>query len=151
MTFLIDGKIDAIAVKSYTKAITAELAKESKATLAVRLALEIVYKTIQQELDDILAGKDNETKALQQRNEKLMDEALETWESRSSDWIFGLTQKIRQKNRRMGKTKLSDSQKRQVVREYEAAVVTRGMIKGLARKFDVSEDTISREVNRKID
>lgn len=54
-----------------------------------------------------------------------------------------------QASRRAGKTKLSDSQKNQVVREYEAASVTYGMVKSLARKFDVSDDTISRIVNAK--
>ncbi len=54
-----------------------------------------------------------------------------------------------QASRRTGKTKLSDSQKKQVVREYEAAPVTYGMVKSLARKFDVSDDTISRIVNAK--
>lgn len=54
-----------------------------------------------------------------------------------------------QASRRAGKTKLSDSQKKQVVREYEAASVTYGMVKSLARKYDVSDDTISRIVNSK--
>ena len=54
-----------------------------------------------------------------------------------------------QSDRRTGKTKLSELQKRQVVREYEAAPITYGMIKSLARKFDVSDDTISRIVNVK--
>ena len=54
-----------------------------------------------------------------------------------------------QANRRIGKTKLKDIQKRQVIREYEAAPITYGMIKSLARKFDVSDDTISRIVNVK--
>lgn len=51
--------------------------------------------------------------------------------------------------RRTGKTKLSESKKRQIVREYEAAPVTYGMIKSLARKYEVSDDTISRIVNAK--
>ena len=54
-----------------------------------------------------------------------------------------------QATRRTGKTKLSESQKRQVVREYEGAVVKYGTIKSLARKFEVSDDTISRIVNVK--
>lgn len=54
-----------------------------------------------------------------------------------------------QANRRIGKTKLKDIQKRQVVREYEAAVVKYGTIKSLAGKFDVSDDTISRIVKVK--
>lgn len=54
-----------------------------------------------------------------------------------------------QSDRRTGKTKLTESEKKQVVREYEAAPVTYGMVKSLARKFDVSDDTISRIVNVK--
>lgn len=54
-----------------------------------------------------------------------------------------------QATRRTGKTKLSESQKRQVVRQYEGAVVKYGTIKSLARKFGVSADTISRIVNVK--
>ena len=54
-----------------------------------------------------------------------------------------------QASRRAGKTKLTDSQKKQVVREYEVAPITYGMVKSLARKFDVSDDTISRIVNAK--
>lgn len=54
-----------------------------------------------------------------------------------------------QASRRVGKTKLSDSQKKQIVREYEAAPITYGMVKSLARKFDVSDDTISRIVKAK--
>lgn len=52
-----------------------------------------------------------------------------------------------QAGRRAGKTKLTEFQKKQVVREYKAASVTYGMVKSLARKYDVSEDTISRIVN----
>lgn len=51
-----------------------------------------------------------------------------------------------QATRREGKTKLTEAQKYQVRREYKAAVVTYGTIKMLARKFDVSDDTISRIV-----
>lgn len=54
-----------------------------------------------------------------------------------------------QSDRRTGKTKLTESEKKQVVREYEAASVTYGMVKSLARKFDVSDDTISRIVKLK--
>lgn len=56
-------------------------------------------------------------------------------------------QSIDQSKRRKGKTKLTESQKKQVIREYEAAEVTYGMIKSLARKFDVSVRTISALVN----
>jgi len=51
--------------------------------------------------------------------------------------------------RRKGWTVLDDSQKKQVIREYGAAVSPYGMIKNLAGKFDVSTDTISRIVNPK--
>ena len=58
--------------------------------------------------------------------------------------ITGQKHGVAQANRRMGKTKLSESQKRQIVREHEAAVVKYGTIKSLARKFNVSDDTIKR-------
>ena len=54
-----------------------------------------------------------------------------------------------QSKRRTGETKLKESEKRQVIREYEAAVVKYGTIKELARRFNVSDDTISRTVNVK--
>lgn len=93
MIFYIDGKIDNVAVNAYGKAIVAELLEESKAMLAGRLAVEIVCKMVQQEMDDALALKTNETKAAQRLFEKLTDEALETWESRRGDWILALRQK----------------------------------------------------------
>lgn len=55
-----------------------------------------------------------------------------------------------QAKRRIGKTKLSDSQKKQIVREYEATVVKYGTIKSLARKFDVSDDTISSVLKKQL-
>ena len=54
-----------------------------------------------------------------------------------------------QSDRRKGQTKLNDSQKRQIVREYEAALVKYGTIKSLARKFNVSDDTIKRVLDSK--
>ncbi len=51
-----------------------------------------------------------------------------------------------QSKRRTGETKLSKSQKNQVVREYEAGISKYGMVKSLARRFGVSDDTISRIV-----
>ncbi len=63
--------------------------------------------------------------------------------------VKALKQSANQASRRTNKTKLSDSQKKQVVREYEAAPVIYGMVKSLARKYDVSPDTISRIVNPK--
>lgn len=72
-----------------------------------------------------------------------------------AQWVSGDTKTLSdslrnmaksQSVRRAGKTKLSDSQKEQVVREYAASVVKYGTIKLLARKFNVSEDTISRIV-----
>ena len=61
----------------------------------------------------------------------------------------GLKHGADQAARRTGKTKLSDSQKRQVVREYEAAPVIYGMVKSLAKKYCVDVATISRIVNKK--
>ena len=65
------------------------------------------------------------------------------------DSIKGEKHGIEQADRRIGKTKLSESEKRQVLREYEAAPVTYGTIKSLARKYDVSDDTIGRIVKKK--
>jgi len=53
-----------------------------------------------------------------------------------------------QANRRIGKTKLSDSQKRQIIREHEAAVVRYGTIKSLAGKFNVTVNTIRSTVKK---
>ena len=55
---------------------------------------------------------------------------------------------LAQANRRIGKTKLDERQKRAIVREYEAALTTYGMTQALANKYEVSEDTISRIVKK---
>lgn len=52
-----------------------------------------------------------------------------------------------QADRRKGKTTLTEAQKRQARREYEAAVVSHGMVKALARKFNVSVRTMSTLLN----
>ena len=54
-----------------------------------------------------------------------------------------------QANRRAGKTKLSDTEKRQVIREYDAALVQYGTVQALAHKFNVSEDTIQRVLKKR--
>lgn len=80
------------------------------------------------------------------RDDKLFRIITEELVRKAKDGVlYGETQV----NRRIGKTKLSDSQKKQIIREYEAAVVKYGTIKSLARKFDVSDDTIRRIVNQK--
>lgn len=53
-----------------------------------------------------------------------------------------------QSQRRIGKTKLNDSQKRAISREYEVAFTKYGMTQSLANKYEVSEDTISRLVKK---
>ena len=61
----------------------------------------------------------------------------------------GLRHSASQAKRRAGKGVLTESNKKSILREYEAAVVPYGKIKELARKYDVSTDTISRIVNAK--
>ena len=56
-----------------------------------------------------------------------------------------------QATRRSGKTKLTESQERQVVREDKAAPFKYGLLKALASKFDVTDETIAaivRDVKR---
>ena len=61
----------------------------------------------------------------------------------------GLRHSASQAKRRAGKGVLTESNKKSILREYEAAVVPYGKIKELARKYDVSTDTVSRLVNGK--
>ena len=75
--------------------------------------------------------------------------SLASWAASGSEIAL---KRIRQAqaDRRIGKTKLNDSQKKQIVREYEATVVKYGTIKSLARKFDVSDDTISSVLKKQL-
>lgn len=94
--FFKDGQIDNAAVHAYRKGIVAKLLTEDKETLAELFALEIVCKTIQQEMDAELALVHEKGEAAQRLVEKRIDQALDDWESRRGDWILGLRQKYLQ-------------------------------------------------------
>jgi hypothetical protein len=59
-------------------------------------------------------------------------------------------QSQKQSLRRQGKGKLTLSQKRGIVRRWDAAFSTYGLLKSFAREFEVSEDTISRIVKSSV-
>jgi hypothetical protein len=62
------------------------------------------------------------------------------------DAIYTDAYKDKQAKRRIGKTKLSESQKRALKREYEATPIKYGALKALARKYDVTDETIKKVI-----
>ncbi|MDO9278281.1 MAG: hypothetical protein Q7U05_06930 [Polaromonas sp.] len=50
--------------------------------------------------------------------------------------------------RRQGTSKLTSSEQRGIIRAWKAAISTYGLRKSLAREYEVSEDTITRLINK---
>ena len=93
-----------------------------------------------------LASLTEESDVAKLWNQELQKDVVRLWPLARTGQNHG----VAQASRRMGKTKLSESQKRQIIREHEAAVVKYGTIKSLARKFNVSDDTIKRVLDSKV-
>ena len=116
------------------------------AILRQRLRAAVLYKLFISDIERVTTSRTSPNKKLVAMASAAS--SLASWAADGSEIALKRISQA-QANGRIGKTKLKDIQKRQVIREYEAAPITYGMIKSLARKFDVSDDTISRIVNVK--
>lgn len=120
--------------------------EDPNAILGKRYRAAVLYKIFIFDIERVTSSRASPNKKLEAMASAAS--SLASWAADGSEVALKRISEAQAK-RRIGKTKLSAPQKRQIIREHEAAVVKYGTIKSLARKFNVSDDTIKRVLDSK--